>query len=125
MKRPSHGGYGSETVKNITAKCNGHSPTDTSARSVVTVMKRPWPLAKGNGFILVSEWLPGTVLSLFLLSELQAGSAMSDNRLELKRRQTESRHKDFLSFYTTLRPVILHPAALPVIYPLALVAIIS
>ena len=29
-----------------------------------------------------------------LPGDLQAGWAMSDNRLELKRRQTESRHKD-------------------------------
>ena len=32
--------------------CNGHSPTDISIRSGVTVMQRPWPLAKANGFIL-------------------------------------------------------------------------
>ena len=37
-KRPFHGGFGSETVQNLTAICNGHSPTDTSARSGVTVM---------------------------------------------------------------------------------------
>ena len=38
VKRPLHGGFGSETVQNLTAICNGHSPTDTSARSGVTVM---------------------------------------------------------------------------------------
>ena len=31
-----------------------HSPTDTGAHSGVTVVQRPWPLAKGNGFILDS-----------------------------------------------------------------------
>ena len=43
--------------------CNGHSPTDASARSGVTVMYRPWPLTKGSGFIpvLVSVCLPGII----------------------------------------------------------------
>ena len=34
---------------------NGHSPTDKSIRSGETVMKRPWPLAKVNGYILMWE----------------------------------------------------------------------
>jgi hypothetical protein len=38
VKRPLRNRFGSETVKNITAICNGHSPTDTSFRSGVTVM---------------------------------------------------------------------------------------
>jgi hypothetical protein len=38
---------------------HGHSPTDTSACSGATAMQRPWQLAKGNGFILVSKCLPG------------------------------------------------------------------
>jgi hypothetical protein len=34
-----------------------------SVRSGVTfITQRPWPLVKGNGFILVSECLPGTIL---------------------------------------------------------------
>jgi hypothetical protein len=41
--------------------CNGHSPTETSVRSGVTVMQRPWPLAKANGFILVWESLTGII----------------------------------------------------------------
>jgi hypothetical protein len=32
-----------------------------SVRSGVAVMWRPWPLAKGNGFVLVSEFLPGNI----------------------------------------------------------------
>ena len=38
---------------------NGHLQTEKSARSGATAMQRPWPLVKGNGFILVSECLPG------------------------------------------------------------------
>jgi hypothetical protein len=41
-KRPLRNRFGSET-------------TDKSVRSGVTVMQRPWPLAKVNGFILVWE----------------------------------------------------------------------
>jgi hypothetical protein len=37
--------------------CDGHSPTDTSAHSGVTVMQQPWPLAKVNGFIPMWESL--------------------------------------------------------------------
>jgi hypothetical protein len=48
--------------------------TQVSVRSGVTVMHQSWPLAKGNGFILilvlVSEYLPGIgallALQLFL-----------------------------------------------------------
>jgi hypothetical protein len=45
---------------------NRHSPTDASARSGVTVMQRPWPLAKANGIILVLECLSG-IISVRLL----------------------------------------------------------
>jgi hypothetical protein len=38
---------------------NGHFPTDTSARSGVTAMQRPWPLVKGNGFQLPLRQLSG------------------------------------------------------------------
>jgi hypothetical protein len=41
LKRPLHGRFGSEMDKNVTAICltfNGHSPTDASVRSGVTVM---------------------------------------------------------------------------------------
>jgi hypothetical protein len=49
LLKPPHGGFRSETAvtkpfrklngyKFITVICNGHSPTDTSVRSVVTVM---------------------------------------------------------------------------------------
>ena len=39
--------------KFITSIRNGHSPTNTSVRLGVTTMQRqrPWPLAKGDGFI--------------------------------------------------------------------------
>jgi hypothetical protein len=47
--------------------CNGHSPTDTSVRPGVTVMYRPWPLAKANGFILVWEYLTGIISVVRLL----------------------------------------------------------
>jgi hypothetical protein len=41
---------------------NGHSPTEKSVRSGVTVMmSRPWPVAKVDGYILVWESLTGTV----------------------------------------------------------------
>jgi hypothetical protein len=40
----------------ITVICNGrYSRTGTIVRSGVAVMQRPWPLAKGNGFIL--KWV--------------------------------------------------------------------
>ena len=39
----------------------GHSSADTSARSGVKVVHRPWPLAKGNGFILVLMCLSGVI----------------------------------------------------------------
>jgi hypothetical protein len=45
----------------LTAIYNGHSPTDTSVRSGVTVMQRPWPLVKVNGYILVWESLTGVI----------------------------------------------------------------
>jgi hypothetical protein len=55
--------------KYITVICNGHSATDKSTRSgvTVTVIKRPWPLAKGKGFILVSgvRIFTGYYLSFF------------------------------------------------------------
>jgi hypothetical protein len=41
--------------------CNGYSPTDTSVRSGVTVMQRPWPLAKASGYILVWESVTGII----------------------------------------------------------------
>jgi hypothetical protein len=49
--------------------CNCHYRTDTSTRSgVAVIMQRPWPLVKGNGFILVSDfWIftgcwPGIII---------------------------------------------------------------
>ena len=48
---------GAPAVRCVTATCNSHSPADTSVRSGVTVMERPWPLAKSNGFIRVWESL--------------------------------------------------------------------
>jgi hypothetical protein len=62
VKRPLYGVFDSETAQNLTAMyltVNGHSPTDVSVRSGLTVMLRPWSLVKANGFILVSECLPG------------------------------------------------------------------
>ena len=38
VKRPLHGGCGSETAKNLTAIFNAHPPTDASVRSGVTEM---------------------------------------------------------------------------------------
>jgi hypothetical protein len=43
---------------------NGHSPTDTSVRLGVTVMLRPWPLAKAHGYILVWESLTDIIIYL-------------------------------------------------------------
>jgi hypothetical protein len=40
---------------------NGHSPTNTSVRSGVTVMQRPWPLVKASGYILVWGSLTGII----------------------------------------------------------------
>jgi hypothetical protein len=40
---------------------NDHSPTETSARSGVTVLQLPWPLAKANGLILVWGSLTGVI----------------------------------------------------------------
>jgi hypothetical protein len=48
--------FRSEAAKNLKRPypvCNGHSPTEKIAHSDVTVMYRPWPLAKAKGFILV------------------------------------------------------------------------
>ena len=61
LLKPPNGGFRSETDKNLMAIYNGHFPTDTSVRSGVTVMQRPWPLVKANGSILVSESLPGII----------------------------------------------------------------
>ena len=42
--------------------CNGHSPTDTSARSGETVIFRLWwPLVKASGYIVVWESLAGII----------------------------------------------------------------
>ena len=58
VKRPLHGRFGSETDKNLTAIYL----TDIPQRTQVSVrMQRPWPLAKVNGFVLVSECLPGII----------------------------------------------------------------
>ena len=46
--------------------CNGNSPMDTGVRLGVTVMQRPCPLDKANGFILVWEFLTG-IISVRLL----------------------------------------------------------
>jgi hypothetical protein len=51
---------------NINRSLGHHSPTDTSFRSGVTVVQRPWPLAKFNGFILVCGSLTG-IISVRLL----------------------------------------------------------
>jgi hypothetical protein len=50
--------------------------------SAVVRHSPPWPARYVS--VVNSSWTP----------RVQAGSAMSDNRLELKRRLTESRHKD-------------------------------
>jgi hypothetical protein len=60
------GGFTSETAARngryeTVSEVNGHSPMDTSVCSGVTVIQRPWPLAKGNGFILVWGSLAGII----------------------------------------------------------------
>ena len=62
----------------VTAICKGHSPTDTSARSCVAVVQRPWPLVKGNGFVLVSERSPGIVPVRLLRSRAPEGANFND-----------------------------------------------
>jgi hypothetical protein len=41
--------------------CNGHSHKGKGVRLGVTAVQRPWPMVKGNGFILVSECSPGII----------------------------------------------------------------
>ena len=61
MKRPLHGRFGSETAKKLTAIYLTDILQQTQVSVRVTVMWRPWSLVKVNGFILVSECLPGII----------------------------------------------------------------
>jgi hypothetical protein len=69
-KRPLRNRFGSGTATNlprlqVTAISKR---TKLSVRVAVTVCdgRGRWPLAKGNGFLLVSEWLPVLILYLVL-----------------------------------------------------------
>jgi hypothetical protein len=54
VKRTLHGRFGSETDKNVAAICS----TDIPQRTQVSVRVQ---LVKANGFVLVSECLPGII----------------------------------------------------------------
>jgi hypothetical protein len=54
LLKPPNGVFRSETAKNLTAIYLTGIPQRT-------VMQRSWPLVKANGFILVSECLPGII----------------------------------------------------------------
>jgi hypothetical protein len=86
--------------------CNGHYyPTDTSARSGVTVMPRP--LAKANGFILAWGPLTGAVLSQL------ASSGPASCRLQVAPLVSPTRGTDVQCALRHVQHIILHP--MPVI----------